>query len=308
MCTGNTGKNVNCFPSTHHRHTTPQSIHTTSLEHVSIVEMPWAIVQTRGARGNAELLEVPETWIDGSYLWCPAGQTFYHLQKEEFSIRKSNWSKIRCSVKRSNIPTFSAARQLLDDMSGMSSSCTSDASVAPKKFKHSATNAVTKTTFTTFEPPFVMANTKYPPSTPKYANNNAPTENLTGKNNYYVPAQSMSINAPKNPTSNRVEEPLSEYDYEIRQMPQDISEKLSRILELTETNARVLETMKQEVADMATNMTYLLDERDKKAGSLIVEPPIPFVAVASEAELIELEKNLKTDDYHSKFVCIFNLL
>lgn len=259
--------------------------------------MPWAIVETRSARGAAELLEVPDTWIEGDYLWCPAGSSLRILQKIENSTRKSNWSKIRCTVKRKNIATFLAATNLIEEMSGMSSS---DASVSTKKSKR--VPVTVKKTFVTNDPPTQRASSSASSSifdaSPPSSRNFEPPSPPTG--NFYknMPVPQYAENSPTGGAHRKVTE----------------SGVMCSILKKVESNAKMLDlcvdlikNLEIRVAEQAAQLSFIMNTMTDKSGSCTtaIEPPMKFSPVANQCDMDELELKLSEEEFHAKFVSFF---
>lgn len=101
--------------------------------------MPFAIVQTTSARGRKELSVVPDKWLDTSIqgdilLWpnVKSSTEQAKLQRDEKSTPGRSWLKYKCKIKRKNMPSYAQAAEMIDEMSGCSSS---DVSMAPRKRK-----------------------------------------------------------------------------------------------------------------------------------------------------------------------------
>lgn len=92
-------------------------------------KMPFAVVETTNARGFNELSVVPASWLRGSrsgniLLW-PNVKSVTEQEKmlrDENSCPKKSWLKYKCKVKRNPIPSFAAAKRMLEELSGESSS------------------------------------------------------------------------------------------------------------------------------------------------------------------------------------------
>nr|XP_029734481.1 uncharacterized protein LOC115269842 [Aedes albopictus] len=91
--------------------------------------MLFALVETTNARGFNELSVVPTSWLRGSksgniLLW-PNVKSVAEQEKmlrDETSCPKKSWLKYKCKVKRNPISTFAAAKRMLEELSGESSS------------------------------------------------------------------------------------------------------------------------------------------------------------------------------------------
>lgn len=103
----------------------------------------WSVVQTVEA-GRPVLSAVPNTWVVNNFLWWPnvKAAALKALLRNQFSKpdpNKSSWSRMECAVKRNYVETYEAANSLANEMSGVSSTSTSESGHhAPKKKKNSS--------------------------------------------------------------------------------------------------------------------------------------------------------------------------
>ena len=61
-------------------------------------------------KGHVNLCVVPDTWEKNGILFWPSGRKGWNLRKDDsISPDFKNWSKQKCTVKRTNFTTFEAA-------------------------------------------------------------------------------------------------------------------------------------------------------------------------------------------------------
>lgn len=77
--------------------------------------LPFKIIKTI-EKGKERLTVVPSGWEHNGILRWPGKNVSLKLTKSEKSTPLPDWTKMECTVKRSSIPTYDKAEELLESM------------------------------------------------------------------------------------------------------------------------------------------------------------------------------------------------
>ncbi|XP_029733462.1 uncharacterized protein LOC115269187 [Aedes albopictus] len=236
--------------------------------------MPFALVETTNARGFNELSAVPTSWLRGSksgniLLW-PNVKSVAEQEKmlrDETSCPKKSWLKYKCKVKRNPISTFAAAKRMLEELSGESSS---DAGhLVRRKQKHD------KRETENFQSMLVLDNSNRSPE----AQLNPIVIEVRGGVQDEIHQESL-LQSPSEDAA----------QHEI--LPQAL------------TNDR-LERLEKRAAGIGTQNDFILDTvRSINSGKRDIElaSSFSFKPIKDEQELAELEKKLEDNEFKLKMI------
>lgn len=296
--------------------------------------MPFALVETTNARGFNELSVVPTSWLRGSksgniLLW-PNVKSVAEQEKmlrDETSCPKKSWLKYKCKVKRNPISTFAAAKRMLEELSGESSS---DAGhLVRRKQKHD------KRETENFQSMLVLDNSNRSPEAQlnpivievrggvqdeihQESLLQSPSEDAA---QHEILPQALSEQRSFPPADTFTERPPDDMHgiqtvqyvtYDTAHEPNtvmetDIQESLNVIIkQQQETNDR-LERLEKRAAGIGTQNDFILDTvRSINSGKRDIElaSSFSFEPIKDEQELAELEKKLEDNEFKLKMVSI----
>lgn len=310
--------------------------------------MPFAVVQTTNARGCNELSVVPASWLRGSrsgniLLWPNVKSVAEQerLLRDENSSPKKSWVKYKCKVKRNPIASFNAAKRMLDDLSGESSSEVSNLVRRKRKPKNNEANnfqemlilndtpcsSAAETTSSSvpivievrggvqgeIQDEFPRGTTSSPRQPPATVLTNVEdnVQNAQGEI-LQQPLPVLPVNGITTLSEDNVPE-IQTVQYVAYDTADTVVEPGTQqcfdtvIKQLQETNSR-LERLEKRIASIGTQNEFMLDAvRKFISHTTNIEQPSSFCfdPIKDENELADLENKLTDNDFKLKMVNLF---
>ncbi|XP_053691306.1 uncharacterized protein LOC128739830 [Sabethes cyaneus] len=292
--------------------------------------MPFAVVETINARGCKELSVVPCNWLrtsrSGNIVLWPNAKRIADQEKllhDENSFPKKSWLKYKCTVKRNAIMSYAAAKLMLEELSGESSSDVNQL-IRRKKKQHNHDKE-------SFQNMFVMDNTQHQNESASVDEISDSEPTVGDQFNINIGSQKSSPQVPvivevtenmqseifsqqKTPPSSsptgiqRIEYVTYENFHEpdtLVEADNPVQECMNEIIKLRQYIEQRLDRLEKRSADICIQNEFILDALRKNSSRVTnIEEPISFCIdpIENELQLADLELKLADKDFKSKMV------